>query len=308
MALLVVAITAVTACSSGTDNDGIASGPADTLNVITTIYPVTYFAERVGGESATVRSLAKPGVEAHDFEPSPRDIIDLRNADVFIYTSPAFEVWVEDALDTVGGDNLRVVATADLSGLEIQGDHGHEDEENHGDGIDPHVWLNPLEAIGQVRTIQAAFSEVDAAGTELYAANADALVAELQALDTDIAAALNSCALDHMVVSHEAYGHLAERYNIEQIGLADLSAEFETTPRRIADIIEQIQELGISYILQEPILSDDLAQTVSDETGAEILPMHPIESLTPAELDAGDTYFTVMRRNLESLKTALECS
>lgn len=293
MAFLVVAIAAVAACSSGTGNGGTSVTP-DILTVVTTIYPVTYFAERVGGESATVRSLAKPGVEAHDFEPSPRDIIDLRNTDVFIYTNPAFEVWVEDALDTVGGDDLVAVSTADL--------------ETQDEKTDPHVWLDPIKASEQVRAIRAAFIAANPDGSDTYTANANALLSELLALDAEIAEALASCSLNTIVVSHLAYGHFASRYGIQQIGLADFSAEFETTPRRVAEIIEQIRQLGVGYILQEPILSDDLAQTVSDETGAEILPLHPLESLTPAEQDAGDTYFTVMGRNLESLKTALECS
>lgn len=305
LALLAVAFTTVVACSSSGDTSG---SPASSLNVVTTIYPVTYFAERIGGERVAVGSLAKPGVEAHDFEPSPGDIIALREADVFVYTDPAFEVWVEDALANVGSNGPIAVRTANLEAdHDDEQDAAESDDHDHG-GVDPHVWLNPREAIEQVRAIQAAFIEADSVGVETYATNADILVTELQTLDVEIASALTSCTLDTIVVSHLAYGHFAERYAITQIGLADLSAEFETTPRRIADIIEQIKLLGVGHILQEPILNDDLANTVAGETGAEILPLHPLESLTSAELEAGDTYFTVMRRNLDSLKIALNCS
>lgn len=290
---LVIAIAAVSACSSGTGDNDFTPGSTASLSVISTIYPVTYLAERVGGDRVDVQSLAKPGIDAHDFEPSPRDIIELRSADVFVYTDPAFEVWVEDALDSLGSDDLLTITTADLPS---------------GDDSDPHVWLNPVKAGEQARAIQTAFASADPAGADTYRANTDDLVTELQTLDNEFTSELVSCSLNTIVVSHLAYGHLAERYELDQIGLADLSAEFETTPRRVADIIEQIELLGIGHILQEPILSDDLAQTVADETGAVILPLHPLESLTSAEVDTGDDYFTVMRRNLQSLKTALGCS
>ncbi len=412
------------ACGSSTASDPTATpsgnaGPR--LDVVTTIYPVTYFAERIGGDRVQVTSIIRPGVEAHDFEPTPGDILEIADADVLIYTHPSFEGWIEDAVESAGNNALVAVETADLpddaegsddhgdeshadehghdeekelvdgvghvieeveageitadEGIgeieELLGGHGHEGERSEGEhgedehveelkgeilelieqveggqlaaedgieqleriigghaheddhddhghdddghghdhgGVDPHVWLNPIEATEQVRAIQAAFSAADSAGADLYESNANALVAELLALDSEIGDALASCTLDHIVVSHEAYGHLAERYALEQIGLADLSAEFESTPRRIADIIEQMQDLEVTHILQEPILSDDLAETVASETGAEILPLHPLESLTPAELEAGEDYFNVMRANLASLKTALDCS
>ncbi len=345
-----------------------------------------------------VNSLIAPGVDAHDFEPTPSDIIAIRNAGVLVYTDPAFETWMEDALDAVGSDDLIVVKTADLEEHEAEDgdhdehghdddehahededehegdkdhdehghddddhahedkdgdhdehghdddehahededgdhdDHGHDDDEHghdddhdedkdhdehghededehahdHGD-LDPHVWLNPIEAVEQVRAIEQAFASADAAGASTYSANANALIAEIEQLDSEIASALTNCTQDHIVVSHEAYGHLAERYGFEQLGLADLSGEFESTPQRIAAIIDEIRELGITHILQEPITDDQLAKTVADETGAEILELHPLEALTKAEADAGDDYFKVMRRNLESLKIALSC-
>lgn len=304
-ALLPILLTSIAliaaACGSGGDSGTTVGSPSvqvtDTstpvLEVVTTIYPVTYFAERIGEDRVEVRRLVPPGVEAHDFEPTSNDIIDLRNADVFVYTDPSFEVWVEDALENAASDELIVVKSANIPAGEDVGD--------------PHVWLNPVEAVEQVRAIQSALSSADPAGTEWYRANADALAAELRQLDDEYSQALASCALDTMIVSHEAYGHMAEQYGLKQAGLAGLSPEFETTPGRIADIIEQIELLGVGHILQEPIVSDALAETVADETGAEILPLHPLESLTPAEAEVGDDYFSVMRRNLDSLKIALNC-
>ena len=288
--LLALVLVAVAACNGGdasTPDPGTSTQPPS-LSVITTIYPVTYFAERIGGERVEVRSLIHPGVEAHDFEPTPGDIRAISSADVLVYVNPSFEVWVADAVRSVGGD-LVAIETGDPA------------------DADPHLWLNPIQAADQARRIAAAFAEADPSGADIYEVSSAGLVAELMALDLEFRDALSSCELTRMVVSHEAYGHLAGRYGIEQIALAGLSAEFESTPQRIADVILEMERLGVSHILQEPILSDSLAKTVAAETGATLLPLHPLESLTQEQADAGDTYFTVMRRNLESLKTALRC-
>ena len=314
MLIASTAAMALVACGGGASSPATGTPtPAPALSVVTTIYPVTFFAERVGGTRVEVRSLMRPGVEAHDFEPAPGDIRDIGAADVLVYVAPSFERWVADAISSVGGD-IVVVETADLpegeedEHADDEGDEHSEDDPGHDhEGADPHVWLNPIEATQQIRAIQAGLTEADAEGAALYQQNADALVAELTELDREFSEALSSCALSHMVVSHEAYGHLAGRYGIEQIALAGLSAEFESTPQRIADVIREMERLGIEHILQEPILSDELAKTVAGETGAVLLPLHPLESLTRDQIDAGDTYFTVMRRNLESLRTALQC-
>ena len=293
MLIASTAAMALVACGGGASSPATGTPtPAPALSVVTTIYPVTFFAERVGGTRVEVRSLMRPGVEAHDFEPAPGDIRDIGAADVLVYVAPSFERWVADAVQAVGGD-LVVVETGGLAA--------------GADGGDPHVWLNPVAAAEQVRRIEAAFKAADQSGAAIYTANADALAAELTELDREFSEALSSCALSHMVVSHEAYGHLAGRYGIEQIALAGLSAEFESTPQRIADVIREMERLGIEHILQEPILSDDLARTVAAETGAGLLPLHPLESLTAEQADAGESYFTVMRRNLESLQIALKC-
>ena len=430
--ILLIAI----ACTSGDSEPTPESAMEPTqspeqLSVITTIYPMTYFSQRVGGERVNVESLIKAGVDAHDFEPTSGDIIKIGEADVLVFNHPAFESWVQDAVVAAENESLIVVKAADIAddavlahahdhghdehddkeaklveqlshvieevehgdisaddGLveieevlhQFEGDHeGHDDHESHEDaehkedddheahedehahdehldelieqleeivrrtetgavsadavieeiesilgehghdedehghdedekGIDPHLWLNPMEAIDQVRAIQTAFSDADPVGAKTYAQNADSLVAELTALDDSFKAGLSSCELDHIIVSHKAYGHLAERYSIEQIGLQGLSTEGEPLPKRVAQIVDAIGELGIMHVLQEPIAGSPLVETVAKETGSEVLPLHPMESLTPAELNGGATYFTIMNQNLESLRLALNCN
>lgn len=411
LVLLVPALLAVAACETEESDSGAQSDSDSQLSVLTTIYPMTYFSQRVGGDRVTVESLVKAGIDAHDFEPTPGDIISISNADVLVYNHPAFESWVEGAIAAATNDSLIVVKTADAADdVELTHDHGHEDEhadehdehtdeetelveavvhvieevehgditadagvgeidaivhsfegehdahdhedeeheehlnelieelesvilqvesgavsadvgieeieavlgthdhDDHEEGNDPHFWLNPLEAVEQVQTIQDAFSSADPEGASVYAENASTLISELLALDSEIADGLGSCDLDHVVVSHEAYGHLAERYGIEQIGLQGLSTEGDANPKRVAEIIDAMKDLGVTHVMQEPIAGSPLAETVASETGSAVLPLHPMESLTASELENGDTYFSIMRANLDSLRTALSCS
>ena len=300
--LLVIAVFA--ACGSERDE------PADgKITVVTTTYPLTFMARRIGGNRVSVVQLIKSGVEAHDFEPVPSNVRTIASADIFFYNHPAFEPW---ALAAATASGSRSGGTAQSNAiqtviLESEGeDHGSQ-EVNDAD-FDPHVWLNPLRAQEQAERIAAALVTDDPEGSLEYVRNSDGLEAELRGLDELIARRLSDCALGTAVVSHLAYGHMAERYGFNQLGLAGLSPEFESGPSHIASVIRQIDELGIRYILQEPIASDRLAETVAAEAGVDILIMHPLAVRTFDEAKAGADYFSIMQANSEVLAMALQCS
>ncbi len=302
------AVAAVISCGSEAVAATPAAGPK--LGVVTTIYPVTYFTRRVGGDFVQVTSLVPSGVEAHDYEPKPSDIIAIQEAKVVVYTHAAFEAWMAAALESASPEKV-VIQAAELEeedatdGPEAKGDAG--EGHDHG-GLDPHVWLNPEDAAVMVERTRDGLIKADAANRLAYESNAAGLISQLQRLQDRISAGLQNCRLKTVVVSHEAYGHLLEGRGIKQVGLTGLLAEAgETGPRTIAEITGRMKAEGIKHVLVEPILSDALAQQVAAETGAALLVLHPLESLTAAELAAGDDYFTIMESNLQSLKTALEC-
>ena len=279
----------------------------DKVSVVTTTYPLTFITERIGGDRLVINQLVKPGVEAHDFEPAPSDVIAISNSDLFIYNHPAFESWALNAATASNSDGGKsTVAVQTITEDIHHEDHGgqaHDDDE-----LDAHVWLNPLEAQEQAERVLSALIEVDPDGSQSYTRNADSLKIELRSLDELIAARISNCELDSVVVSHLAYGHMAEQYGFSQIGLAGLSPEFESGPSQLAKVIERMGELGINHILQEPIVSDRLATTVSAETGAELLTLHPLEVRTTNEVSEGLSYLDIMKSNAEALSTAMSCA
>ncbi|MBT3995273.1 MAG: zinc ABC transporter solute-binding protein [Chloroflexi bacterium] len=306
-ALLVILLVAISTVAIACDGD-LEPPPGGEITVITTTYPLTFLSEKIGGNRITIKQLAKPGVEAHDFEPAPSDIRDISNSDLFIYNHPAFESWALNAAASAAsadGDNSPTVTVQTIN-LEAAGENHGGQEEDHST-FDAHVWLNPLKAQEQADRILSALIEVDPEGAQIYTRNADGLDVELQALDDLIGKQISSCELDSVVVSHLAFGHMAERYGFGQIGLAGLSPEFESGPAQIAGVIKKMNDLGISHIMQEPNVSDRLAETVAAETGAELLTLHPLEVRTSEQASSGVDYLEIMKSNADALQTALRC-
>ena len=193
-------------------------------------------------------------------------------------------------------------------GHEEEGEgHDHEDE-GHGHELDPHMWLDPVLAVVQVERIRDALINADADNADVFRENAAALINELNELHGEFSQALASCRHDHFVTSHAAYGYLAARYAVEQIPIAGLSPEAEPSPQRLAEITDRVTDLGLGYVLVEPVLAGTLEETIQRETGIELIPIHAIESVTQAELEVHDDYFGLMRDNLASLKLSLECA
>ncbi len=193
-------------------------------------------------------------------------------------------------------------------GHEEEGE-GHEEEgEGHAHDLDPHMWLDPVLAVVQVERIRDALINADADNADVFRENAAALINELNELHAEFSQALTNCRHDHFVTSHAAYGYLAARYAVEQIPIAGLSPEAEPSPQQLAEIIDRVVDLGLGYVLVEPVLAGTLEETIQRETGIELIPIHAIESVTQAELEAHDDYFGLMRDNLASLKLSLECA
>jgi zinc transport system substrate-binding protein len=287
------ALLIATACGG----NGVTPVASDArLTVVASIYPMAYFAERIGGERVDVITLVPPGVEAHSFVPTPGDLQTNARADVAVMNGLALELWMTRALDALGANAPGVVVEA------------APDSETSDGSPDPHVWLDPLLAMEQAARILKEFVALDGAGADSYAANAAALIEELEALDAAYVSGLASCTHASFVTTHAAYGHLAARYGLNQVSITGISPEAEPSARDLAEVIEHVDELAIRFVLVEPSLSHRLAETVAAESDLSLLDIHQLGSVTQAEIDAHDDYFGLMRANLENLTTALECA
>ncbi|WP_027085088.1 metal ABC transporter solute-binding protein, Zn/Mn family [Cohnella panacarvi] len=302
---------ASTACGSG--NSGNVEGK---VNVVTTIYPLYYFAEQIGGEQAHVTNMIAAGVEPHDWTPKSRDLSDASNAQLFIYNGAGLESWLNDFMPVIesGGDVRTVeashgIALIDGEGEEEGHEHGEEEEEGHsheheGD-VDPHTWISPRSALAMAANIKDAYIAVDPAHRADYETRYEQLNERLKQLDAKFTDGLSPYAGRDIVVSHQAFGYLCRDYGLNQIAIMGLSPEAEPRAQDLLEISDYVKSHGIKTIFFEELVSDRLAKTLANEANIDTMVLNPLEGLTPEQEKAGDNYFSIMERNLENLQKAL---
>jgi zinc transport system substrate-binding protein len=261
------------------------------LRVVATIYPLAEFARQVGGDKVRVTTLVPPGAEPHDYEPTPQDIVAASQADVFLMNG-GVDAWVERILPDLRRNGVHVLRVADAL----------PDAEK-----DPHVWLDPALAMRIVAMIREAFVVTDSVDAPGFDARATAYEDALKRLDMEYASGLRICPSREIIASHDALGYMARHYGLEVVPIAGLSPDEEPSPSRMAEIATLAKASKAKYIFFEALVSPKLAETIAQEAGAKTLVFDPLEGLTPAAQAAGEDYLSVMRRNLENLRTALQC-
>ena len=298
---------------------GPVSGDQSKVSVVATFYPLADFARNVGGEYVDVVSVVPAGVEPHDYEPTPQDVLKAYEADIFLLNGAGFDAWAEKIRPELEKRGVKVLQMSELVTLlpgsheehEEEADHEenmHEDEHEHEEGLyDPHFWLDPVLAEKQVEAIALAMSEKDAAHQAEYVKQSGVFLGKLAALDALYRSEMATCKLDTVVTSHNAFAYLAQRYGFATLSVSGLSPEAEASPRRLAEITTLVREKGIKHIFFETLVSPKVAETLAREVGAETLVFNPLEGLTAEEQLAGMDYLAIMKLNLESLKQARQC-
>ncbi|MEU5527142.1 metal ABC transporter substrate-binding protein [Micromonospora chersina] len=290
------------ACSDG---GGGGSDP-DRVDVVAAFYPLQFLAEKIGGDAVTVTNLAKPGAEPHDLELNPRQVGQVVDAELIVYLA-GFQPAVDEAVEQNGGDRAFDVAGVQPLLDAAAGGHEHEGEEHgHGEetgGKDPHLWLDPTRLATVGDRLAERLGTVDPDRAADFTARAAALRAELTGLDADYTRSLATCQRREIVASHTAFGYLAARYRLEQVGITGLTPDAEPSPQRLAEVAKEAREHGATTIFFETLVSPKVAETVAREVGAKTAVLDPIES-PPADGD----YLSAMRANLQTLRTALDCS
>ncbi|MER5204005.1 metal ABC transporter substrate-binding protein [Streptomyces sp. NPDC002825] len=297
-------VVSLSACS-GT-SDAADKGSGGKLDVVASFYPMQYLAEQIGGGHVAVNTLTKPGVEPHDLELKPKQIGELGEADVILYLK-GIQPAVDDAIAQAGVQNTVDAAT--LTKLEEHGTevgHDHEGEEAHHEdeaGADPHIWLDPVKYAEVAKGVGSALEKADPAHAADYEKNTDALVKKLGDLNTEFETGLKNTATKTFITTHSAFGYLAERYGLEQEGIAGMDPESDPSPARIKELQEIAAKDKVSTVFFETLASDKTAKTLAQDTGLRTDVLDPLEGIT--DKSKGDDYVEVMQSNLAALKNAL---
>ncbi|MSO28992.1 MAG: zinc ABC transporter substrate-binding protein [Candidatus Planktophila sp.] len=295
-------------CSSS-ESDSSASGG---IKVVAAMYPLEFVAKAIGGDMVSVENFTPPGVEPHDLELTPSQVVELDAADLLLYISgfqPALEEAAQqsapaNSLDLLSVDGLNLL-TATEDGHNDGAEDVNEGEEAHSDEEmvnDPHFWLDPARLIVVAKAVASKLSEVNPENSEAFESNLAAFVTELEALDAKFTTGLATCERDLIVTSHAAFGYLADAYGLSQEAIAGLSPESEPTPKRLNEIGKEAKADGTTTIFFETLASPKVAQTLANDLNIESAVLDPIEGISE-----GQTYFSVMESNLEALRKALSC-
>lgn len=263
----------------------------DKPNVAVSFYPLYDFTKNIGREKINVSSIIPFSVEPHDWEPSPRDVIKIVNADLFIYNGAGLDNWAERLIKDAKSKGLTTINMYESIGAK---------------GEDPHIWLDPVLVKVQLKVIKDALVKIDPKNKSYYEANYKSYLRKIEELDREIKNTLARCKKKVFVTSHNAFSRFAERYGLKQIPITGLIPESEPNPKDLVEIVETVKRYKIKYIFTEPLMSPKIAQSISRETGAKILVLDPIEGLSESDIKSGKDYLSKMRENLENLKMALE--
>ena len=321
---------ALSACTS-TATSGDSSSKDGKLAVMASFYPLQYLAEKIGGEHVSVTSLTPDGAEPHDLELSPKMVDSLSSADAVVYLA-GFQSAVDEAIEQQAPKTvIDVSSAAELieagtdanhpseeeeeatdeaqSGETEAHDHDHEGHDHEGHdhhhdmSADPHFWLDPTRMAKAATLVGDKLAEADSAHADTYKANAKALAEELTTLGDTLVTKTSTCKVKTFVTAHTAFGYLADRTGLTQVGISGLDPESSPSPARLAEIAQIAKEQGVTTIFTEALIDPKVAQTLADDLGITTAVLDPIESQT----DASKDYAATMNSNIDALTKALDC-
>ena len=288
---------------------------SDRLQVVAAVFPAYDFARSAAGELADVTLLLPPGAESHSYEPTPADILRVQRCDLFLYLGGESDAWVDAILSAVEpqGETLRMIDCVDLLEEEtvegMQGGHDHEHEEDHGHlgevlSMDEHVWTAPLNAAAVTRTIGERLAALDPVNGEAYRSNAEAYAQELEALDRDFAAFFDGRE-DRTIVFGDRFPllYFAEAYDLDYYAaFPGCGTQTEPSAATVAFLTEKVREEDLPAVWYIEFSNHLVADSIAEAAGVGTAQFHTCHNVSRADLEAGATYLSLMRGNLEALK------
>ena len=288
---------------------------APTLQVVTTVLPVTLFTEAVAGECATVTSLLPAGADTHTFQGRPQDVANLRQAQVLVVNGLGLEAFLKPLLSSAENQALLTIdSSAGIKPLPLaspdHGGHGHDHHHHHGhgtdgDGDDPHIWLDPQLAVRQVNTIRDGLIQADPSCKDGYERRAAAYVKQLQDLDQQLAQQLAPYQGRSVVSFHEALGYFVKRYGLNSEALVALP-EDQPTPADVKRISALLQAADVHGLLSEPGGGSAVLQALASDLKLRLEVFDPLE-LVPADAQrTPELYLQVMRQNGDAVSATFQ--
>lgn len=297
------------------------SAPAEQeegLSVVATIFPQYDFARQVMGGDDNLTMLLRPGQEVHSYEPTPQDIIAIQNCDLFIYVGGESDAWIEDVLDGMDTSNMVILSLMDVvdpleedteNVLENPEEHDHQEDGTHlhEEEYDEHVWTSPKNAMLITQAICDALCEIDPDNAGQYQANTADYLTQLEALDAAFREVIGDAQRDTLFFGDR----FPLLYFVREYGLNYYAAfpgcasETEPSAATVAKLIDLVREEAAPVVYQIELSNGNIARSIADSSGARVETFYTCHNITADDFNAGETYLSLMQRNVDSLKEAL---
>ena len=306
-----IAAAAVTGC--GVKQEEPDDGK---LKIVTTIFPQYDFVRAIAGGTGAVnvRMLLSPGEEVHSYEPTPLDIKEIQNCDLFIYVGAENDVWVDRILENMGDkrpETLRLVdLTETVAEESVEGmmeEKGHDHEESREEEADEHVWTSPVKAAEITEAIAQKMAELDPANADDYLANARDYEAKILDLDAQFREITENAERKILVFGDRfPIRYFAEGYGLDYFAaFPGCSSESEPSASTLAFLIDKVREEQIPVVFSIEFSNGNIARAICESTGAVQRTYNSCHNVTKEQMENGATYVSLMSENLETIREAL---
>jgi len=254
-----------------------AAEKTERMKVVTSFTVIADIARHVAGDAADVESITKPGAEIHDYQPTPRDIVRARNADMILWNGMNLERWFERFMQDIKGAKSVIVS----EGVEPVSIY----EGPYTGKPNPHAWMSTQNALIYVENIRKAFVAQDPANADIYNKNAAAYTAEIRSINEELKKTVASIPEDKrvLVTSEGAFSYLAKDLGMRELYLWPINADQQGTPQQVRNVIDRVRQDKIPVVFSESTVSDKPARQVASETGAVYGGVLYVDSLSEAD-------------------------
>lgn len=270
----------------------------DNPMIYTSIYPLEYIVQEIAGDKVTVKSIYPPGVDAHTYEPTSKEITELADGDAFIYMGAGMESFSETIAEALKNQDMTFVE------IGKQDELFSSDTSSDGVDVDPHIWLDPMRMIQMAEMITKELSELDEDNKTFYLENLSQFTEKMTVLDEEFANELSDKTKLEILVAHAAYGYWEQRYDIKQIPISGLSSSDEPSQKELTSIAKLADDKELEYVIFDVASENKVASILQEHIGAEALYIHNLEVLTEEDIKEGEDYYSLMEKNLQTLKKA----
>ena len=310
------------------------------ISVVATIFPQYDFVRQIAGDDVELKMLLKPGEETHSYEPTPQDMIAIQNSDLFIYVGGENDAWVEDILESMpdnGRTTLKLVDCVDtveeeyVEGMKEERGHDHDDHDDHDEDdaehdedeadheehgqedthsvheIDEHVWTSPVNAVKIVEQIKEELCELDPENASVYEENAEAYVEQLKELDQEFQDVVDHSKRKLMIFGDRfPFRYFAEEYDLDYYAaFSGCASDTEPSAATMAFLINKVRDENIKTVLKMELSNENIAKAIAEATNADVKEFYSCHNLTAEQFADGETYLSLMEKNVETLREVL---